>query len=183
MKRQRPEAAGDRLALADQSGCCEVAQLNGKARALPACHGRTRQRSPTRPTVHERRRDTAVLRLARTVCPAVQPTGTCGAPRRLRHRRFWWQPHRTRHDAPVPPHTGLRIGSDQAAAGHAVFSTRSRRALVVGLSSLHSNDKSCRSKGSTAGSRFNTHVVRRETCTIRARDNCFTATSCHSKQI
>ena len=40
MKRQRPEAAGDRLALADQSGCCEVAQLNGKARALPACHGK-----------------------------------------------------------------------------------------------------------------------------------------------
>ena len=40
MKRQRPEAAGDRLALADQSGCCEVAQLNGKARALPACDGK-----------------------------------------------------------------------------------------------------------------------------------------------
>ena len=37
MKRQRPEAAGDRLALADQSGCDVPAQPNGKARALPAC--------------------------------------------------------------------------------------------------------------------------------------------------
>ena len=39
MKRQRPEAAGDRLALADQSGCDVPAQPNGKARALPACEG------------------------------------------------------------------------------------------------------------------------------------------------
>ncbi len=38
MKRQHPEAAGDRLALADQS---EPAQPNGKARALPACDGKT----------------------------------------------------------------------------------------------------------------------------------------------
>ena len=35
MKRQRPEAADDRLALADQSGCVP-AQPNDKARALPA---------------------------------------------------------------------------------------------------------------------------------------------------
>eukprot|EP00964_Phaeocystis_antarctica_P096603 scaffold62887_cov57-Phaeocystis_antarctica.AAC.1 len=40
MKRQRPEAAGDRLALADQSGCDVSAQFNGKARALPACDGK-----------------------------------------------------------------------------------------------------------------------------------------------
>ena len=33
MKRERPEAAGDR---ADQSGCCDQSQRNGKARALPA---------------------------------------------------------------------------------------------------------------------------------------------------
>eukprot|EP00964_Phaeocystis_antarctica_P000119 scaffold59_cov70-Phaeocystis_antarctica.AAC.1 len=33
MKRERPEAAGDR---ADQSGCCDQSQPNGKARALPA---------------------------------------------------------------------------------------------------------------------------------------------------
>ena len=35
MKRERPEAAGARLALAEQSGC-SAAQPNGKARALPA---------------------------------------------------------------------------------------------------------------------------------------------------
>eukprot|EP00964_Phaeocystis_antarctica_P085288 scaffold53852_cov74-Phaeocystis_antarctica.AAC.1 len=38
MKRERPEAAGDRLALADQGGCS--AQPNGKARALPASDGK-----------------------------------------------------------------------------------------------------------------------------------------------
>ena len=37
MKRQRAEAAGDRLALAGQSGCDVPAQPGGKARALPAC--------------------------------------------------------------------------------------------------------------------------------------------------
>ena len=37
MKRQRAEAAGDRLALAGQSGCDVPAQHGGKARALPAC--------------------------------------------------------------------------------------------------------------------------------------------------
>ena len=37
MKRQHAEAAGDRLALAGQSGCDVPAQPGGKARALPAC--------------------------------------------------------------------------------------------------------------------------------------------------
>eukprot|EP00964_Phaeocystis_antarctica_P076016 scaffold46969_cov48-Phaeocystis_antarctica.AAC.1 len=78
MKRQRPEAAGDRLALADQSGCNAPVQPNGKARALPACddqpvnhdgHGCKKVELVARVAVHSARFATAeeaALYVART---------------------------------------------------------------------------------------------------------------------
>ena len=77
MKRERPEAAGARLALAEQSGC-SAAQPNGKARALPASddqpvnhdgHGCTMAELVARVAVHSACSATAeeaALHVART---------------------------------------------------------------------------------------------------------------------
>ena len=75
MKRQRPEAAGDRLALADQSGCDVPAQPNDKARACDGQpvnhdgHGCTMAELVARVAEHNARSATAekaALHVART---------------------------------------------------------------------------------------------------------------------